>query len=225
VQHNIKNKPDFASLHIGLDRGESIVTESGAMMAMTTELDLQTNLKGGLLGAAKRALGGESLFLNTYTATDDGQQLDLAPSAPGDIEHLPLAARSVMVQSGSYLCAGPGVEVDTKWGGARTFFGGEGLFMLRCSGPGDLWISSYGAIHPVDVNGSYVVDTGHIVAFEDTLQFQVKSVGGLKSLLFSSEGLVCEFNGRGRLWLQTRNSSALAAFLHPFRRVQPKNDS
>jgi len=223
MHHQIKNKPDFASLHVQLDRGEAIVTESGAMMAMTAGLDLQTNLKGGLLGAAKRALGGESLFLNTYTATEDGQQLDLAPSAPGDIEHLALEGRAIMVQSGSYLCAAPGVEVDTKWGGARTFFGGEGLFMLRCSGPGDLWVSSYGAIHGVDIDGSYVVDTGHIVAFEDSLSFQVKSVGGMKSLLFSSEGLVCEFNGKGRLWIQTRNSSALAAFLHPFRPVQPKN--
>jgi len=225
VQHQIKNKPDFASLHVRLDRGEAITTESGAMMAMTAGLDLSTNLQGGILGAAKRALGGESLFLNTYTANEDGQQLDLAPSAPGDIEHLVLENRAVMVQSGSYLCAEPGVDVDTKWGGARTFFGGEGLFMLRCSGLGNLWLSSYGAIHGIDIDGSYVVDTGHIVAFEDTLNFQVKSVGGLKSLFFSSEGLVCEFNGRGRLWFQTRNSSALAGFLHPFRPVKPKNDT
>jgi uncharacterized protein (TIGR00266 family) len=222
VRHDIRNNPDFASLHVVLDQGEQIVTEAGAMMGMSSDLQMATNMKGGLLGAAKRALGGESIFLNTYTASGDGQRIDIASSAPGDVEHLSLSDAAVMVQSGSFLCATPGVTVDTKWGGARTFFGGEGLFMLRCAGRGDLWISSYGAIFAVDVDGSYVVDTGHIVAFEETLQFKVRSVGGLKSLFFSSEGLICEFNGTGRLWIQTRNSGALAGFLHPFRPVRAK---
>lgn len=222
MQHDIRNNPDFASLHVVLDQGEQIVTEAGAMMGMSSDLKMATNMRGGLLGAAKRALGGESIFLNTYTATGDGQRLDIASSAPGDVEHMSLSEGAVMVQSGSFLCSTPGVTVDTKWGGARTFFGGEGLFMLRCAGQGDLWISSYGAIFAVDIEGSYVVDTGHIVAFEENLQFKVRSVGGLKSLFFSSEGLVCEFSGTGRLWIQTRNSSALAGFLHPFRPVRAK---
>ena len=217
MKHAIHNKPDFASLHVWLDSGEQVVTEAGAMMSMSGDLELETNMKGGLLGAAKRAIGGESVFMNTYTAKSDGQRLDVAPSAPGDILHQAMDGGALMVQSGSYLSSTPGIEVDTKWGGAKSFFGGEGLFMLRCSGQGDLWMSSYGAIHPIEVEGSYIVDTGHIVAFEDSLTFKVRSVGGLKSLFFSSEGLVCEFSGRGRLWIQTRNSSALAAFLHPFR--------
>lgn len=222
MQHEIRNKPDFASLHVTLDQGEQLVTEAGAMMGMSPKLKMETNMKGGLLGAAKRALGGESVFLNTYTAQGDGQRIDVAASAPGDIEHLAMSGNALMVQSGSYLCSTPGVEVDSKWGGAKTFFGGEGLFMLRCSGQGDLWMASYGAIHPIDVSGGYVVDTGHIVAFEESLQFKVRSVGGLKSLFFSSEGLVCEFSGHGRLWIQTRNSASLAGFLHPFRPVKSK---
>lgn len=224
MRHEIKNNPDFASLHLFLDSGEQVVTESGAMMGMSGQLKMETNMKGGLLGAAKRALGGESLFLNTYTAEADGQRLDVAPSTPGDIVHLPMSGAGVMVQSGSYMCSTPGVEVDSKWGGAKSFFGGEGLFMLRCSGQGDMWITSYGAIHPVDVQDTYVVDTSHIVAFEETLTFKVRSVGGMKSLFFSSEGLVCEFSGRGRLWIQTRNAPALAGFVHPFRRVKTNNN-
>lgn len=224
MRHEIKNNPDFASLHLFLDSGEQVVTESGAMMGMSGQLKMETNMKGGLLGAAKRALGGESLFLNTYTAEADGQRLDVAPSTPGDIVHLPMSGAGVMVQSGSYMCSTPGVEVDSKWGGAKSFFGGEGLFMLRCSGQGDLWITSYGAIHPIDVQDTYVVDTSHIVAFEETLTFKVRSVGGMKSLFFSSEGLVCEFSGRGRLWIQTRNAPALAGFVHPFRRVKTNNN-
>lgn len=223
MQHEIKHKPDFASLHVHLDSGEQIVTESGAMMGMSTNLKMETNMKGGLLGAAKRALGGESIFLNTYTAESDGQRLDVAPSTPGDIVHLGMTGNAVMVQSGSYLCCTPGITVDSKWGGAKSFFGGEGLFMLKCSGAGDLWISSYGAIHEINVEGTYVVDTAHIVAFDETLTFNVRSVGGMKSLFFSSEGLVCEFSGRGRLWIQTRNAPAIASFLHPFRRMKSNN--
>ena len=223
MQHEIKHKPDFASLHVHLDKGEQVVTESGAMMGMSLSLKMETNMKGGLLGAAKRALGGESVFLNTYTAEEDGQRLDVAPSTPGDIVHLGMTGNAVMVQSGSYMACTPGINVDSKWGGAKSFFGGEGLFMLKCSGEGDLWISSYGAIHEINVEGTYVVDTAHIVAFDETLTFNVRSVGGMKSLFFSSEGLVCEFSGRGRLWIQTRNAPAIASFLHPFRRMKTNN--
>ena len=129
-----------------------------------------------------------------------------------------------MVQRGSFCASTTGVTVDTKWGGAKTFFGGEGLLMLKCHGAGDLWVSSYGAIHAVDVKETYTVDTGHIVAFEESLTFTVRKVGGMKSLFFSGEGLVCEFSGTGRLWVQTRNAPALASFLHPFRRVKPKTN-
>jgi uncharacterized protein (TIGR00266 family) len=222
MKHEIRNKPDFASLHIVLGSGEQVVTEAGAMMGMSPGLEMKSNMQGGLLAAAKRAIGGESVFLNTYTATADSQRLDIAPAAPGDMVHIPLSARAVMVQSGSYCASTTGVTVDAKWGGAKTFFGGEGLVMLRCSGQGDLWISSYGAIHAVQVDGSYTVDTGHIVAFEEGLQFSVRKEGSMKSLFFSSEGLVCEFSGKGTLWFQTRNADALASFLHPFRRVKPK---
>jgi uncharacterized protein (TIGR00266 family) len=222
MQFDIRNKPDFASLHVVLDDGEKVVTESGAMMGMSPDLKMDTNMQGGLLGAAKRALGGESIFLNTYTGTGPGQRLDVAPSMPGDMEHIHLDNRAVMVQKGSFCASTPGVSVDTKWGGAKTFFGGEGLLMLKCHGAGELWVSSYGAIHAVDVTGTYTVDTGHIVAFEDSLTFNVRKVGGVKSLFFSGEGLVCEFSGTGRLWFQTRNAPSLASFLHPFRRVKPK---
>ncbi len=223
MQHQIKNKPDFASLHLQLDSGESVVTESGAMMGMSTGLTMETNMKGGLMGGLKRAMGGESLFMNTYTADSDGQRLDLAPASPGDIHHEALSG-TIFVQSGAYMASTPGVEVDSKWGGAKTFFAGEGLFMLRCSGQGDLWFNSYGAIHEVHVEQTYTVDTSHIVGFDESLTFNIKKVGGLKSLFFSGEGLVCEFSGHGRLWIQTRNAPSLAGFLHPFRPVKPKND-
>jgi uncharacterized protein (TIGR00266 family) len=164
------------------------------------------------------------VFLNTYTGTGPGQRIDVAPSSPGDMIHVSMnGSKSVMVQRGSYCASTPGVEVSAKWGGAKAFFGGESLIMLKCTGSGELWLASYGAIHEVDVSGSYVVDTSHIVAFEDTLTFNVTKSGGLKSLFLSKEGLVCNFTGTGKLWIQTRNAPALAGFLHPFRRVKAKN--
>jgi uncharacterized protein (TIGR00266 family) len=87
--------------------------------------------------------------------------------------------------------------------------------LLECAGEGDVFVNSYGGIHEVPVDGKFIVDTGHIVAFEGTLDFRVRSIGGLKSLLFSGEGLVCEFTGRGTLWVQSRNLSALTGWLRP----------
>ncbi len=221
MRHEIHNKPDFASLHVWLDNGEQLVTEAGAMMSMTTDLDMETNMKGGVMGALKRAVGGESVFMNTYTAEKDAQRIDVAPASPGDIVHFPMQDTTVMVQRGSYLCSTPGIEIDTKFQGLKkTFLSGEGAFLLQAIGTGDLWLSSYGAIHEIAIDGSYIVDTGHIVAFDNTVDFDIRKVGGLKSLLFSGEGLVCEFSGRGRVWIQTRNSGALASFLHPFRPVK-----
>jgi uncharacterized protein (TIGR00266 family) len=224
MEFQIKNSPDYASLHVELNLGEQVVTESGAMMGMSTELEISSNMKGGLFGAAKRMLGGESVFLNTYTATGSRQRLDIAPAMPGDLKHMRLDGGAIKVQSGCFCASTVGVELDTKWAGGKGFFGGTGLVMLNCHGVGDLWLSSYGAIHEEQVSGSFVLDTNHIVAFEDTLDFKVRKVGGLKSLFLSGEGLVCEFSGHGKLWYQTRSVDSLASFLHPFRRVKPKSN-
>lgn len=225
MQVEIRNKPDFASLHFVLGSGESVYTETGSMMGMDPRVKLESNLKGGLFAAAKRALMGESLILNTYTATGDGQRLDLAPSQPGDIEAVEMTGSTVVVQQGSFLCATPGVELDAKWAGAKGFLSGESMIMIRAHGTGTLWMSSYGAIARVDVNGAYEVDTSHVVAFDESLEWNVVRSGGLKSMLLSKEGLVVRFSGRGRVWFQTRAAGNLASFLHPFRALQPKSNN
>ncbi len=223
MKHSILQKPDFGLLRVEFEApGESLVAESGAMVARSTGVQMKTSMRGGLLGAAKRKmLGGESLFLNTFTSSAPGETLYLAAAPEGDLVHHRVeAGRTLFVQSGSYLAGGPGVEIDTKWQGLRGFFSGEGLFLLKIGGAGDLFLSSYGGIHEVDVAHGYVCDTGHVVAFTEGLDYRVRSVAGLKGLFFSGEGLVCEFSGQGRLFIQTRNPSSLAMFLHPFRRVQ-----
>jgi uncharacterized protein (TIGR00266 family) len=224
VRYAILQKPDFSAVHVTFDHpGEGLVTESAAMIARDSAVEMKTALRGGLLAAAKRKLlGGESLFTNTFTATAAGQTLWLAPAAEGDVEVLELGATErVFLSSGAFLASAPGVQIDTQFQGARGFFSGAGLFLLAASGTGPLFFSAYGGIHPVDVGpAGYVCDTGHVVGFTGGLSYQVTRVGGMKSLFLSGEGLVCRFTGQGRLWLSTRNPGSLVSFLAPFRSTQ-----
>jgi uncharacterized protein (TIGR00266 family) len=226
MRYELLDKPDFGMVRVGFDQpGEQLLVESSAMVARHSAIEMKTQLQGGILAAAKRKmLGGESLFQNTFTATQPGQELWLAPSAEGDVLALDMnGTYEVMLNSGAYLAASPGVTLDTKWGGAKGFFG-AGLFLLKCSGHGPLFFSSYGGIHAVDVGpGGYICDNGHIVGFTSGLNYTVTKVGGLKSLFLGGEGLVCRFEGQGRLWMSTRNANSLAAFLHPFRPVKNNN--
>jgi uncharacterized protein (TIGR00266 family) len=226
MDFRIVDSPDFALLEVTFARdGETLTAEAGAMVSRSAEVRMDTAMRGGLMAAAKRKLlGGESLFQNTFTATQPGQELWLAPSAEGDVLALDMnGTYEVMLNSGAYLAASPSVTLDTKWGGAKGFFG-AGLFLLKCSGHGPLFFSSYGGIHAVDVGpGGYICDNGHIVGFTSGLNYTVTKVGGLKSLFLGGEGLVCRFEGQGRLWMSTRNANSLAAFLHPFRPVKNNN--
>lgn len=226
MRYELLDKPDFGMVRVGFDQpGEQLLVESSAMVARHSAMEMKTQLQGGILAAAKRKmLGGESLFQNTFTATQPGQELWLAPSAEGDVLALDMnGSYEVMLNSGAYLAASPSVTLDTKWGGAKGFFG-AGLFLLKCSGHGPLFFSSYGGIHAVDVGpGGYICDNGHIVGFTSGLNYTVTKVGGLKSLFLGGEGLVCRFEGQGRLWMSTRNANSLAAFLHPYRPVKSNN--
>jgi uncharacterized protein (TIGR00266 family) len=218
MQIDIRYQPAYSLAIVALAPGEEIQVESGAMVSMTANMSLDTTMKGGLFGALKRkVLGGESLFANTFRAEDGPAELTLAPSLPGDITHVPIRNETLYIQSGSFLAGSPSVDLDTQWGGARTFFGGEGLFLLKASGSGDLLVSSYGAIHKVAVAPArpYVCDTGHVVAFTQGLSFDVRKAGSWKSALLGGEGLVCEFRGQGDLYLQTRSTQAFLSWLIP----------
>jgi uncharacterized protein (TIGR00266 family) len=215
MQVDIQASPAFAMGTIRLGAGESVKVEAGAMSAMSSGIDIQTASQGGMLGGLKRSvLGGESFFINTFTAATGGE-VSVAPKLPGDLIHLPLSGGAMFVQSGSWIASEPEVQVDTKWGGAKTFFSGEGLFLLRCSGAGDMLVSSYGAIverHLVP-GEVYTVDTGHIVAFDEGVNYSVRKVGSWKSTILGAEGLVTDFTGPGRIVLQTRSPQDLIGWL------------
>jgi uncharacterized protein (TIGR00266 family) len=216
MDYDIESRPSYALLSVALDAGEAIRAEAGAMVSYDDGIDIETGASGGILGSLKRSvLGGESFFQNTFTATEAGE-VTLAPALSGDVAHYELDG-TLLVQSGSYLASDPDIELDTKFGGGRTFFGGEGLFLLKLDGTGPVFLSSYGAIRERELEDGerFTVDTGHIVAFEDSTSFDVNRVGGLKSTLFSGEGLVCTFTGPGKVWLQTRSPDAFLAWLIP----------
>ncbi len=225
MPYEIKSSPDFAIIDYQLADGESVVAEAGAMVCMSPGVQMKTEARGGLLAAAKRKLlGGESIFQNTFTATGGPGRVMLAPGAPGDIIAFPLEpGRSLFVQSSAYLAATPDVTLDTKWGGAKGFFSGMGMFLLKATGPGTVFVCSYGGIFQKQCVGEYLVDTDHIVAFADSVQYGITKVGGIKSLFFGGEGLVARFSGQGMIYVQTRGPGGLASFLHAYRPVKSSN--
>lgn len=218
MQVEVRYRPSYSLAMVTLEPKEQIQAEAGAMVGMSPSLHMETHASGGLLKSLSRSMfGQESFFLNTYTGTAEGDTIALAPALPGDIAVIEMQNDSLMVQSGAYLASSAGIEVDTKWGGAKTFFGSEGLIMLRLRGTGTLIVSSYGAIHPIELaaGDEYVVDTGHLVTFDEKVGFKVEKVAGWKSTLFSGEGLVVELKGPGRVTLQSRSQDAFLSWLIP----------
>ena len=217
--YEVLHQPAFSLAVIRLQPEQSIQAEAGAMVSMSANIELQSQMKGGLFGAIKRAAGGESAFVSTFTARGGPGEVTFAPGAPGDIAAIEMDNQSFYVQSSSYLAGDASLTVDTKWGGAKSFFGGEGLFVMLVQGRGLLLVSSFGAIHRKTLRAGerYIVDTGHLVAWEGTTQYTLrKAAAGFFRSLVSGEGIVAEFTGPGELLIQTRNLAALAGLLKPF---------
>ncbi len=217
MEYEILYKPSYSLVKIKMTKGETVTAEAGAMVSMSSSIQIATEMKGGLFGALKRSvLGGESFFINTFSANDAGE-ISFAPPMPGDIAAIELAGQTYFAQSRSFIASSPTVQVDTKWGGAKTFFSKEGLFLLKLTGTGTVFLSSYGALHELDLTAGqkYIVDTGHMVSFAEGVGYGVKKVGGLKSTIFSGEGLVCELTGPGKIMIQTRSEDAFLSWLIP----------
>ncbi len=215
-------RPAATAVRFALDAGEQLTCEVGAMIAMSSGMVINTTSRsrggsGGIIKGLKRMFSGENFFLNHFTAQAPNQSLLIGPSMMGDCIHHPLTGGTMIVQGTSWLASTGNIEIDTTWQGfSSALFSGESMFWVKCSGSGDLFLSSYGAIYPIQVNGEYTVDTGHIVAFEDTLQFRIGKAG--KSLLGSflgGEGLVCKFQGQGTLYCQSHNPPSFGKLLGP----------
>jgi uncharacterized protein (TIGR00266 family) len=207
------HQPDSAIARINLNAGEEIIAEAGTMIAMSGFINVSTTLRqgkgGGILGGFKRMLGGESLFLSVFRSPTANGEIYLAPKLMGDILTYQLTPTGLVVQASSYLAGSNGVDIDLGFQGFKSLFSGESVFWLDISGNGTLLLASFGAIYEIEVNGEYIVDTGHIVAFEKSLKFEITKPGSSWIGAFlGGEGLVCRFKGRGKLFCQTHNPGA-----------------
>ncbi|TAL67351.1 MAG: TIGR00266 family protein [Bacteroidetes bacterium] len=219
MNFKIEHESVFTILRVNLEKGESFRAEAGAMMSMSPSIQLEAKTTGkGLFGTLKAAVGGEGFFASLFTAVDGAGEVVLGPASPGDILKMELNNQTIYTQAGAYLAGSPNLELSTK-GSAKALFSGEGLFLSKISGTGTLFVSSYGAIFMKELapGERYIVDTGHIVAFEESINYTIKKAAkGIFSTVASGEGLVCEYVGPGKLWVQTRNIGALAKLLIPF---------
>ena len=215
MQADIHSGPAFAFGEITLPPGGAVRVEAGAMAMTRGDVSMATSTQGGFMKGLRRSLGGESFFVNDFSSSRGGV-VAVAAALPGDMTKVALTGSgSMLVQSGSWIASDTTVEVDSSWGGGKSFFSGEGLILLRCSGQGDMLMSSYGAIRDATLAAgeTLTLDTGHVVAFDDTVQYKVRKAGSWKSTILGGEGLVTDFTGPGRVWLQTRSTSDLVSWL------------
>lgn len=218
MQIEIHQKPGAAYARVNLLPREEVIAEAGAMIAQSSDVAIETTAfkknQGGILVAAKRLLAGESFFINRFTAGSHGGELLLGTPAPGDMEIINVGVIPLIVQGSSFVACEKSVKLDMTWQGFRSLLSGESIFWIRMEGAGQCVINSYGAIFSVDVDGDYIVDTGHIVAFESTLSFNISKAGSswLHSFL-GGECLICHFKGRGKLWIQSHNFPSLGRLI------------
>jgi uncharacterized protein (TIGR00266 family) len=207
MQVNLLYRPSQSLAQVWLAPGEAVIAESGAMVGMTPNVTMQTQ-SGGLMSGLKRMFGGESFFRNTFVAQGGQGEVLFATPLCGDMAVIEVGAQQWNVQNSAYVASSPSVNVQTKGGGFKGFFSGAGIFVLEATGQGQMVIGGFGAIEAVPVNGSMVIDTGHLVAWESTLQYSVgKSGSGWIASFLSGEGLVCTFTGQGMVYVQSRNAA------------------
>jgi uncharacterized protein (TIGR00266 family) len=227
MRQAIKHDPSFSMLQLTLEPGETVIAEAGIMVArdsnLKMEVKLNTSKKVGFFGKlwavliafVRKVIGGETFFVNHFSSPSGGW-VWLAPALSGSIRHLALQGQRVIFNAGAYVASVGDVDLKLRWGGLRGIFAKEGAFFVEASGTGDLWFNSYGAIEEVQCNGTYLIDNGHLVGFDSSLDMKIRSGGGgLLGFMASGEGLVCELKGQGRIWMQTRNTSALVDWLTP----------
>lgn len=217
---SIQMRPGSAAAEIKLAPGQEFTAEGGAMIAMSTSVQMTTTThkknSGGIMKGLKRMLAGESFFLNHYSAGSIGGTVWLGATHAGDMMVKELNGEGIIVQGGSYVASSPDIDINMNWQGFKSLLSKESLFWLGIKGKGTVVLNSFGAVYPIQVNGEYIVDTGHIVAFEESLNFSLTKAGkSWLSSVLGGEGLVCKFKGQGTVWVQSHNTSSFGNILGP----------
>jgi uncharacterized protein (TIGR00266 family) len=219
MQIQIRHQPSFAVARCLLAPGEPVRVEAGAMLATSWGIQAQAQMQGGLLKGLKRSmLGGESLFITTYTAPANGGWVDVAANLPGDIAAVTVTPQQpFFITRGCWIANSYGVEIETQWAGMQSLFGGEGGFVVHARGQGEVILGAYGAVDTINLSPgeSITVDSGHVVAYDATVQSRLRHAveGRMIQSMKSAEGLVFDFAGPGRVMIQSRNPSALISWL------------
>jgi uncharacterized protein (TIGR00266 family) len=221
MRYELVNPGPFVMLKVYLDVGESLKAEAGSMIAMSDTVDVEGKMEGGILKGLGRMLAGESFFFQTLIARRGPGEVLLAHELPGEIFPIPMDGRTnYILQKDGFFAASREVDISTKVQNlVKGLFSGEGFFILRASGMGTLFVSSYGAIYPIDLSEGqeFIVDNGHLVAWPETMEYKIqKASSGWISSITSGEGLVCRFRGPGRVLIQTRNPGGFISWITQF---------
>lgn len=210
MNYEIKYRPSYSMLVLTLNQDESIIAESGALTYMDPNIEARTRKRErSLLGSiGLKLIGGQSFWVNEYTAKNGPGEIGLVSAPVGDIEKLEIKPnQGFIIQKSAYIASSKDVELDVKWEGFTKGLFGQGLFMLKAKGNGPLFINTFGAIdtHTLDSGQKLIVDNFHLVGFTESCNYKVKKFGGLKETLLGGEGLVTEITGPGEVFIQTKN--------------------
>jgi uncharacterized protein (TIGR00266 family) len=210
MKHEIKYKPSYSMLIVNLEQGEKITAESGAMTYMDPNIDVHTRKREkSLLGSIGLTIfGRQSFWVNDYTASNGQGEVAFVSAPVGDIETLEVKPnQGYVIQKSAYIASTENVNLDVKWEGFTKGLFGQGLFMIKVTGNGTLFINTFGAIdkHTLMSGQTLIVDNFHLVAFSDTCNYKVTKFGGLKETLLGGEGLVTRITGPGDIYIQTKN--------------------
>jgi uncharacterized protein (TIGR00266 family) len=216
MNFKFEGEPSFTFVHVDLAPGESFTAESDAMASMDADVDMDAIFNGGFFTALlKKILGGESLFVNVFTNnTAVTKRVTITQPTPGDMMVKELDGNSYCLQPGAYICSTPGIKFGVRWAGFASLIAREGLFKLVVSGNGKVIFGSYGAMVEKMVEGEYIVDTSHLVAYEPNMKLKIQLAGNIISSITSGEGFVTRVKGSGKIVLQSRSMSGLAAWIN-----------
>lgn len=206
----------FQILECELNPNEMITVESGAMASQDVGLIPTTVMNGTFWQAlVLKLLGGESFFINHFqNVSSKTQKIHISQSTPGDIQSRQLNGEEIFIETGSFIARTGDIKIKTKWAGFKNLIAGEGLFKLSFKGTGTIWYGCYGAVVEKEINGTYIVDSGHLLMWPPTVTLKLKLAGGLIDSFLSKEGFVLQLEGKGKVQLQTRSVKGLAQWLN-----------
>jgi uncharacterized protein (TIGR00266 family) len=210
VKYEIRYQPSYAILDVHLEKGDTITAEAGSMIYMNPAIQVKTRMREkGILGTlGLMVLGGQSFFVNDYSAAKEPGRAGFVSAPIGDIDTFDIGPdHGYIIQKSAYIASTPGVDLDVKWEGFRKGLFGQGIFMIKVTGTGKIFINTFGAIdkHTLEAGETLIVDNFHLVAFSDSCAYRVREFVGIKETILSGEGLVTEITGPGDVYLQTKN--------------------